>query len=118
MSKSKMLTATWLRRRNACEDQVAIFEQEWPNGTEITTAVIQRARELELNVGWLIAQLPAPAREAYKKAGAPAWEAYQKALATAQEAYHKAVAPAIVQAWEEGRTIGLVAPVAEAGARR
>ena len=87
------VTAKQLRAKDACPDQVLIFEKEWPNGVEISQEVLQRAVEVHLDLDWFaFTFLPAPAREAYKKAIAPAWAAYIKATATAWAAYDKATA--------------------------
>ena len=88
------VTVEQLRAKRACTDQVKVFEQEWPDGVEITLEVLQRAVELELDLDWFACRfLPAPALEAYHKATAPAWKAFQEARAPAWKAYHKAIAP-------------------------
>ena len=106
------ITADMLRERDACEEQVLVFEKEWPKGTDVTLEAALRAVELGLDLEWFAASFlsgeaweayqkaPAPAGEAYEKATAPAREAYWKAKDTAWEAYEKATAPALVEAWK------------------
>ena len=78
------VTAQRLRDKDACEDQVKIFEKEWPDGTRITKKACLRAAELELDTYWFaITFLRGKAWRGYKKAVALAWEAYDKACAIA-----------------------------------
>ena len=49
----KVVTLKWLRRHEACEDQVAIFTKEWGEKAELTEANLLRAVELHLNIDWL-----------------------------------------------------------------
>jgi hypothetical protein len=46
------ITAARLRKEQACEKELAIFEREWPNGVVISREVLLRAVELGLNVSW------------------------------------------------------------------
>jgi len=93
------VTAQMLRRKHACEGQVAIFEKEWPDGAEVTFDSCQRAVALDLDISWFAAEfLPAPAFEAYEKARVTAWDAYVKARAPAWDAYVKATATALYEA--------------------
>ena len=93
------ITAEMLRAKNACDDQVAIFEKEWPAGVEVTAAVVWRAVELELDIHWFAAKfLPTPAWAEYEKAIAAARAEYYKAVAPAWAEYEKAVAPALIAA--------------------
>jgi len=57
------VTVSWLREANTaagavssqrCEDQLATFEAEWPDGVDVSRKSISRALELGLNVGWFI----------------------------------------------------------------
>ena len=95
------ITADMLRERGACEEQVLVFEKEWPKGTDVTLEAALRAVELGLDLEWFAASfLSGEAWEAYQKATAPSLEAYWKAKDTAWEAYEKATAPALVEAWK------------------
>jgi len=75
----------------ACEDQVAIFCAEWPDGMDITEENILRCIQLSLDVDWFMSE----------KAGAPAWAEYYKAMAPAWEEYYKTKTTAPAPAWEE-----------------
>jgi len=76
------ITAEWLRKRNACEGQVAIFAAEWPDGVQLSEPGLLRAVALKLDLYWLAGNvLSPPAREAYREAVAPADKAYDEAMA-------------------------------------
>ena len=112
------LTAEMLRARNACAGQVATFEDEWPDGVEVTEAVVRRAVELGLDIDWFAQNfLTAPARAEYNKMVAAAWAEYNKMVAPAWAEYEKVVAPAaaeynkmVAPAWAEYNK--MVAPAA------
>lgn len=44
------ITVDELKRAQACEKQVLIFEETWPNGVEITSHVVNQALDLELDM--------------------------------------------------------------------
>ncbi len=50
----KTVTTAWLRKHEACEEQVEIFQKEWGNKAYITRENLQRARRLGMDIGWLI----------------------------------------------------------------
>ena len=78
------LTAEMLREKKACENQVQVFVGEWPDGVEITEAVVLRAYELGLDIDWFVETfLTALALAEYHKAAALAWAEYQKVTAPA-----------------------------------
>ena len=71
------ITTEQLIGREACKDQVAIFNREWPSGTEITLKSLERATELELNLDWFAGRfLPPLAYKAYLDAIREAYGAY------------------------------------------
>ena len=100
------ITAAMLREKNACAEQVKIFESEWPNGANVTLKNCRRAFELGLSLDWAVENLLsatawatyqsaiAPARATYEAAIAPARATYQAARATAWATYDAAIAPA------------------------
>jgi len=89
------ITVEWLKNRQACESQIAVFAEEWPKGVTVTRNSLLRAASLNLDVEWLAGQiLKPPARKAYDEATAPAWKAYGKATASAWKAYGEATASA------------------------
>ena len=125
------LTAEMLRARNACAGQVATFEDEWPDGVEVTEAVVRRAVELGLDIDWFAQnfltaaawaeyykvtalalaeydKVRAPARAEYDKVRAPAWAEYQKVTALALAEYDKVRAPAWAE-YEKVRDAALIA---------
>lgn len=102
---SRIITAELLYRKDACADQVALFEQLFPDGVEPT---LELCLEYALVFDWNWAathllsstarktrdEAEASALEAYDEAVTSALEAYHKAEASAWQAYHKAEAPA------------------------
>jgi hypothetical protein len=73
-----------LRAWHACENQVQVFEAEWPQGAALTLRNARRAAVLGLDLNWLARQVLTPsAWAAYKAACAPAWAAYKAACARA-----------------------------------
>ena len=70
------ITAAMLRRMGACEEQVAAFEEEWPDGADVTEKNALRAVALGLDVDWLATRvLNGAALEQYDKAIALAFVA-------------------------------------------
>ena len=89
------LTAEMLLVKGACENQVQVFVGEWPDGVEITEAVVLRAYELGLDIDWFVETfLTALALAEYHKAAAAAWAEYEKVTAPAWAEYEKVTAPA------------------------
>lgn len=107
------ITSDMLRRAYACSAQLEMFEREWPEGAEVTLANVQRAAELDLDLGWFAtlffsseafvkrfcaaeaarlvkAAAEDAARDAYEKAVAPARAVFDKATAPARVAYYDA----------------------------
>jgi len=88
------ITKEWLEQRGACIEQVETFAAEWPDGTEIDAASLQRIIQLNLDIDWLASEiLPAPAFKAYEAARATSLRAYVEATAPAFKAYEAARAP-------------------------
>ncbi len=46
------IDADWLKQRNACAEDLAAFEKEWPDGVDVTAASVLRAADLDMNLGW------------------------------------------------------------------
>jgi len=82
------ITMGMLLQADACNSQIAIFAEEWPEGGEVTLATCQRAEQLGLDLDW--------AAESLLKA--PAWAEYKKVKAAALAEYEKVKAPAFVAA--------------------
>ena len=93
------ITAERLRKLNACEEQVTIFEAEWPGGCNVTKANCRRALELGLDTHWAAVNLLRPkADKAYDEASAQAWKVRREAIAQARKAYNEAIALAFWRA--------------------
>lgn len=90
---AKRITAALLREYHACEEQVAIFEAEWPDGAEPTEANLQRANNLGLAIGWLCNLLRDPYLTAYEAARDQHWAAYDAACAQSRAACAAARGP-------------------------
>ena len=109
------ITAEYLRKMGACEDQVEVFEAEWPDGAKPLLKNLMRCAELGLDLEWFAIEcLTVPAWEEYKKVIAPAWEEYKKAIvlegrkktiARAQEEYEKAIAGALYTVLKRGKKV-------------
>ena len=77
------ITAEMLRAKRACEEQVARFEREWPEGTDLTLPAAMRAVALDLDLNWFAETfLRGPERDEYQKVRAAAfvaaWEMQSK----------------------------------------
>ena len=89
------ITKQWLITAHACHSQVKIFDEEWPDGAEITLENYLRAAELNLDLGWFAKNIfSAPAQKAYDEAMAIAQKAYDIAIAPPLEVYDIAMAQA------------------------
>jgi len=73
------INADYLRQRKACNEQVEIFNAEWPSGVEITRSNLERAQTLGLNLEWFI----------FKLVIAQAWTDYERVRAQAQTEYER-----------------------------
>jgi len=90
-----IITVAMLREKDACRDQVRIFEGLFGASAKPTLANCRKAVKVGLSLDWAASRLlPAPAWEAYDEAITPAWEAYDEAITPAQKVYEKAIAPA------------------------
>lgn len=102
------ITPAVLRKHDACYAQLAVFEEMFPNGCEVTLANCCRAFGAGLDLDWAARKLlPATARKAYVEATVTAWEAHGEARATAWKVYVEArmtarevYVEAKVTAWE------------------
>jgi hypothetical protein len=106
----RIITADMLREKQACADQLRVFEERFPNGAEVSEAL---ARELALVFDWewaAKALLSPSASKAYNEATALAWEAYNEATAPASKAYNEATA----LAWEAYNEAKATAPASKA----
>ena len=51
------ITPEWLKEHDACEDQVTLFEEIWPDGAAITQEALATAASAGLNLEWLAERL-------------------------------------------------------------
>ena len=87
------ITGAKLRDREACEDQVCIFEAEWPAGCTITLKALRRAAVLGLDLDWFAHNfLPHSGRKVYDAARAEPSKVYDAAMAEANKVYDAAMA--------------------------
>lgn len=52
-----VITVSFLRDNDACEDQVKLFKKLWPQGVPVTANNVLRALEAGLDVDWLLTVL-------------------------------------------------------------
>lgn len=114
------ITVEYLKRLNACKDQVDLFAKTFPDGAKVTRDNLAKARAAGLNVEWFAAEVyrgavksalinyhdsaRKSARDAYdarKVAGA----AYDAAIAAAWTAYDAAIDDIILDVAEYRRTL-------------
>ena len=51
------ITSKWLAEHEACAEDLALFEEEWPEGGAVTKESLTRASELGLDLDWLARRL-------------------------------------------------------------
>jgi len=89
------ITTELLKEKNACEDDIEIFQAEWPDGAEMTLENLLRIVELELDLDWFTENfLDESAQREYDEAIAPARRECDEAIASAHQKYDEAIAPA------------------------
>jgi hypothetical protein len=85
------VTAAGLRKRDACEEQVRIFEKEWPKGVKVTRKALRRAVELGLDLVWFEGEFLSLAGQRTVEDGLiAASNVYQAAVRPPYDAYAKA----------------------------
>jgi len=115
----KRITVEMLKAREACSDQVELFERVFPRGAPVSMRSFAKARKAGLDPRWTAHLLRAPAcveykkvRDAalaeYEKVCAPAWVEYEKVRDAALAEYEKVCAPAWVE-YKKVRDAALVA---------
>jgi len=96
------ITTELLRKKKACEEQVVIFEKEWPNGIEITLESLDKALELELDIDEFANIFLTDLRlKTYIKKYGQAWVTYLEATAQAQKIFNETVALTLLNTIEE-----------------
>ena len=78
------ITAKLLREKGACKSNVIDFEEQWPDGCEITPENCEIAfGKLDMSVDWAATHfLPTKAQIKYRKTTNPAWCEYRKATSS------------------------------------
>jgi len=71
------ITVKMLKKHNACEDQVDLFEATFPDGVQVTEAVCLAVAD-KFDFSWAADSLPPPeARAEYSAKHAPIWAEYE-----------------------------------------
>ena len=95
------VTVAWLRKHDACKEQVDTFKAEWPKGTLPTEKALLRAVELGLDIDWLAGHyLTVPALAEYervRRVRAQAWAEYERVTAQALAEYQRVRAQALAR---------------------
>ena len=84
------ITICWLRKHDACEEQLQKFEVEWPDGAPFTAESLRRAAEIHLDLDWF----------AKSYLSAPAWAEYKRVNDTALAEYERVRAELLIQILE------------------
>ena len=95
--KPRTVSVAWLRKHDACKEQVRIYAKAFRRGeVRLTAARIRKAAALGLDLNWYAGRaLDAQAWAAHNAACAQAWAAYNAACAQALTAYDAACAQAL-----------------------
>jgi hypothetical protein len=106
----KKVTATWLRRNNACD--VEVFEAEWPKGCYPTEKNLLRAAKLGMSLDWFAENWLTPPLDAdYRAKRAPLYADYRAKRALLYADYEAKVAP--LYADYEAKVAPLIARIIE-----
>jgi hypothetical protein len=82
------ITVEQLCEANACSEQVEVFAKEWPDGIEVTQDSVDRAVELDLDIGWLaVTILPTGIWTLYQARSMPHWREYTRKLESIYNAH-------------------------------
>jgi hypothetical protein len=115
------ITSEMLKQAKACEEQVSVFEKEWPKGIRVSKKAVLRALELRLDLYWAAQHLLPPAAfdvydiaeadaaevrrakidaasKTYDDKKAGAWNVYRDAVKNANEFYDAATIAAFLKA--------------------
>ena len=95
------ITKAMLENLDACEDQVVLFDETFPDGVdapasdEDVDALLARLDGVGLDIGWAASKLLSEsAWEVYDETVAPAWEVYDETVEPAKKVYDETVASA------------------------
>jgi hypothetical protein len=95
MRTRKRITVAFLRKHEACDDQVDLFARVFPKGADISRDNILRAQAHYLNIHWLACTiLEGPALVKYERVMESALAEYHRAMASAYAEYERVKASA------------------------
>lgn len=90
----KTIDSRWLVEHSACEEQIEIFKQEWPEGALVTRENLSRAIKIGLDLEWLIKKLMAfLSYERYKAKRSVFYEAHETKLEPVFTSYQERITP-------------------------
>lgn len=102
-----LITAKMLRSAGGREEEIKIFEAEWPNGCRVTRKNWNRAIELNLSVQWASVLLDEPAEVEYLALSSKTPDGYRGVEPAAWAAYENLEKEAVFTALREmDRRIG------------
>ena len=91
------ITTRMLKSKSACASQVALFEDLFPDGGEVTEAACVAVFD-KFNWDWAARNLlSAPAYAEYERVTAPAYAEYQRVRASTYAEYERVRAPAYAE---------------------
>lgn len=86
----KTIDVTFLKRKHACKEQIALFRRTFGESVKITRANCLKAAEVELDFDWAaIKLLSSKALKTYSKEKISAWRDYEVTKVQAQNTYEK-----------------------------
>jgi hypothetical protein len=100
----RTITVEWLREHHACEERVAVVEQEWGAGEiPLTRDNLLRAAKLMLDLEWLAEglDLSAESQRVYYETTAESQRVYYETTAESLRVYKGAIAEALFRALQE-----------------
>ena len=97
-----LVTSKLLRKRGACDEEVALFDQEWPEGVTTSEAGLLRASEIGLDLTRFVQKfLKAPFRKEFNRQVAPFREKFNRQEAPFAEEYDRQVAPFVEEYYRQ-----------------
>ena len=97
------ITTEILKSKKACQDQVDLFIETFPEGTEVTEEACLKAASVGIDFEWASENLLNKDQlKAYEKAITPLWEVYEASTIPTWEAYEEAITP-LWEAYEEAK---------------
>lgn len=83
-----LVTKQLLEQHNTCQEQLDIFNSEWPDGVVLTPTVLRRCLEIDLNLRWFVNNvMPLSVRDTYNQTIESAIANYEKAKQFAESLF-------------------------------